>query len=106
MGKEARVIAGDGDSLSLYLKQIARYKLLTVDQELEIGKKIVDLRQELNDLTADYQKNGGCVQEYMKHSAQLEKDLREQKSRMINANLRLVVSIAKNISTVDSICLI
>ncbi|GAB6090401.1 sigma-70 family RNA polymerase sigma factor [Spirochaeta dissipatitropha] len=95
MGKDARVIAGDGDSLSLYLKQIARYKLLTVEQELEIGKKIVDLKQELNDLTADYHKSGGCVQEYMKHSTQLEKDLREHKSRMINANLRLVVSIAK-----------
>lgn len=53
------------NSLSLYLKEIAQYELLTKEQELELGRRIKDENDE---------------------------DAREM---MINHNLRLVVSIAK-----------
>lgn len=95
MAKGTRIMIGDSDSLSLYLKQIAKYKLLTVEDELEIGRKIVELRDELARITSEYQLNGDNVEDYMRRSTAVERVLREQKSRMINANLRLVVSIAK-----------
>ncbi|AFG37915.1 sigma-70 family RNA polymerase sigma factor [Spirochaeta africana] len=95
MGKDSRIAVGDSDSLSLYLKQIAKYKLLTVEQELEIGRRIVELRDELERVTSEYQVHGGDAHDYMQRSSTVERELREQKSRMINANLRLVVSIAK-----------
>jgi RNA polymerase primary sigma factor len=52
--------------LSLYLKEINRYPLLTAEEERELGWKII---------------NDNCA---------------ESRERMIRSNLRLVVSIAKN----------
>lgn len=95
MGKNIGIATSENDSLSLYLKQIAQYKLLTVDQELEIGQSIAELRSELEELAEAYQQDGGDPQVYMQRSSQIKCRLSEQKSRMINANLRLVVSIAK-----------
>lgn len=54
------------NSLTLYLKSISRYPLLTGDQEKELGRR--------------YKEEG-------------DRDAREQ---LINSNLRLVVSVAKN----------
>ena len=54
------------NSLTLYLKSISRYPLLTADQEKELGRR--------------YKEEG-------------DRDAREQ---LINSNLRLVVSVAKN----------
>ncbi|THB65537.1 MAG: sigma-70 family RNA polymerase sigma factor [Spirochaetaceae bacterium] len=95
MSKKNTYVAGDSDSLSVYLRQIARYPLLTVEQEVEISKGIADLRIELEQLTDQFQAYGGDAREYMQQCTVLENRLKEQKARMINANLRLVVSIAK-----------
>ena len=59
------------DSVKIYLQQIGKIPLLSSEQELEIAKKI-------------YHDNDTFA-----------KDL------LVNANLRLVVSIAKNISVAD-----
>ncbi len=81
--------AGDNDPLAFYLKQIAAYSLLTVDEEQAIGKKIQDLRSEIGVLrNAEDPVDADLTR-------RLEEELRSYKSRMINANLRLVVSIAK-----------
>ncbi len=95
VGKKNNSVMVDSDSLSLYLRQISRYPLLTVEQEVKLGKEIADIRQELIQLTADYQQHSSDVSVYMNQCSMLEHRLREQKNKMINANLRLVVSIAK-----------
>lgn len=77
--------AKETDPLALYLKQISRYSLLTAEEEMEIGEKIQKLRALSTDPNAD-------------EAAKAEATARliEVKNRMISANLRLVVSIAKN----------
>ena len=88
----------ESDPLALYLKQISKFPLLTIQEEQIIGEKIVDIRAKLNELEADLksgQKNEHDT-EYQKEKAALDGALRIYKNKMINSNLRLVVSIAKN----------
>lgn len=77
------------DLLALYLKQIAGYPLLSVDEERSIGEQIQTTRNIL--IAAQAENNPDRVDEVRR----IELELREYKNRMINANLRLVVSIAK-----------
>ena len=76
------------DPLLLYLKQISKIKLLTIDEEKEIGKQIVLTKERLENL----KNNETSTEEDIKN---LMDELKAVKNRMINANLRLVVSIAK-----------
>lgn len=89
-------IASDSDPLAFYLKQISTHALLTVDQEQAIGKRIQELREILQQVRSappsnEPQDDGELKTLITRH----EEELRACKSRMINANLRLVVSIAK-----------
>jgi RNA polymerase primary sigma factor len=83
------------DSLALYFKQISRFPLLTVQEERHTGEKIMDLRKELKEagefLEANPQDSIGKQKKVV-----LEKTLLFYKNKLINSNLRLVVSIAKN----------
>lgn len=85
----------DADPLALYLKQISRYPLLSIDDEREIGQKIQHIRLSLISLKESY---GERLSDpaYVSEAEKLESMLRDLKNRMITANLRLVVSIAKN----------
>ncbi|MDR2094156.1 MAG: sigma-70 family RNA polymerase sigma factor, partial [Treponema sp.] len=83
------------DPLALYFKQISRYPLLNVQEEHLIGEKIVQLRQDIHNLTEAY-KNREQDEGYKKEKSVLENSLLFYKNKMINSNLRLVVSIAKN----------
>ena len=87
--------AKDTDLLALYLKQISRYPLLTVQEEQDIGEKIVCLRRQLSAPEADYA-DQPQDETYLFQLRALEDSLLHYKNRMINSNLRLVVSIAKN----------
>jgi RNA polymerase primary sigma factor len=79
------------DPLALYFKQISRYALLTVEEERHIGEKIEGLRKEIFQL-----ENNEDIEMDPEEKARLEELLLTYKNKMINANLRLVVSIAKN----------
>ncbi|MDR2535140.1 MAG: sigma-70 family RNA polymerase sigma factor [Treponema sp.] len=88
-------LSKETDPLALYFKQISKFPLLTVEEEQVIGEKIVMLRQKLRELDLMYE---GKEEEaaYKKERTMLDSSLQLYKNKMINANLRLVVSIAKN----------
>ncbi|HUX51251.1 MAG TPA: sigma-70 family RNA polymerase sigma factor [Spirochaetia bacterium] len=85
----------DADPLALYLKQISAYPLLKEADELSIGKRIAGLRDELNEAKRGRGDLPEGSAETEAEIVRLQELLREQKNIMINANLRLVVSIAK-----------
>ncbi|MDR2597106.1 MAG: sigma-70 family RNA polymerase sigma factor [Treponema sp.] len=84
----------DSDPLALYFRQISRFPLLTLQEEQNIGEKIVNLRTKLKELAAEKKKNKDIDTSADKTA--LDNTLLHYKNIMINSNLRLVVSIAKN----------
>ncbi|GAB1483752.1 hypothetical protein MASR2M78_25680 [Treponema sp.] len=87
--------AKDTDPLALYLKQISRFPLLSVQDEQSIGEKIVSTRALLKEMEIEEEAKASDA-EFQDDKIELEKLLLKHKNSMINANLRLVVSIAKN----------
>lgn len=85
----------DADPLALYLKQISRYPLLTLEDEQEIGQKIQNIKLSIIALKDSYE-DVPFDPAFIQESSKLESMLKDLKNRMITANLRLVVSIAKN----------
>jgi len=83
----------ESDPLALYFRQISRFPLLTLIEEQNIGEKIISLRSKLKELDNDRNKNDD---EKSAEKSALESALLHYKNKMINSNLRLVVSIAKN----------
>jgi len=84
----------DSDPLALYFRQISRFPLLTLQEEQNIGEKIVSLRSKLKELAIEKKKNKDI--DINSDKAALDNALLHYKNIMINSNLRLVVSIAKN----------
>ena len=80
-----------GDSVHTYLKSIGRTSLLTADQEVDLAKRIeagLYAEHKLDtepDLSEDFRRDLEAVAE----------DGRRAKAHMLEANLRLVVSVAK-----------
>jgi RNA polymerase primary sigma factor len=87
--------AKETDPLALYFKQISRFPLLTVQDEQSIGERIVTIRKKCRELEAEYSDNKEH-DFYIKEKSALDSALLFYKNKMINSNLRLVVSIAKN----------
>jgi RNA polymerase primary sigma factor len=85
----------DVDPLAFYLKQISRYPLLGAEQELSIAEDIQRLRDEIDRLKTDGRRKTPHCADWSQKIVEVEEQLRREKNRMINANLRLVVSIAK-----------
>jgi RNA polymerase primary sigma factor len=83
------------DPLAMYLKEITRYPLLTAQDEQSIGEQIVQHRRQLREFE---EANIGRETEkkYQRQRKVLEDALLQTKNRMVNSNLRLVVSIAKH----------
>jgi len=81
--------------LAFYLKQIAKYPLLTPADESKISEKIQKFRKKLLNLDEKREKDPQRAEEYNKKHSEVSAELRKVKNVMINANLRLVVSIAK-----------
>ncbi|MCL2763296.1 MAG: sigma-70 family RNA polymerase sigma factor [Treponema sp.] len=91
--KRAKIIK-ETDPLALYFRQISKFPLLTIQEEQVIGEKIVSLRSKLNDL--EKERKDKPEEDYNREKAALDNTLLFFKNKMINSNLRLVVSIAKN----------
>jgi RNA polymerase primary sigma factor len=83
------------DPLALYLKQISRYPLLTAEEERALGEQIEKTRIALERLKQNSIRKKIRAHEVRKKCATLERRFVQLKYRMINANLRLVVAIAK-----------
>ncbi|MDR1247973.1 MAG: sigma-70 family RNA polymerase sigma factor [Treponema sp.] len=92
--KKAKTVK-ESDPLALYFMQISKFPLLTVQEEQGIGEKIVAIRREIRELDDSYLDK---EQDDFYHGERdrLCKTLLRHKNLMINSNLRLVVSIAKN----------
>jgi RNA polymerase primary sigma factor len=100
---ELRVLAGsesarDSDPLYLYLRQIAQYPLLSGEEERKIGRRVASLKTRRTRL-ADGKRTAAAPRRSRSAVAAertaVEGELVALKNRMINANLRLVVAIAK-----------
>ena len=83
-----------GDSVHTYLKSIGRTSLLTAEQEVDLAKRIeAGLFAEHKLETAT-----GLDEDYRRDLELVAEDGRRAKSHMLEANLRLVVSVAKKYS--------
>jgi len=83
-----------GDSVHTYLKSIGRTSLLTAEQEVDLAKRIeAGLFAEHKLETAT-----GLDENYRRELELIAEDGRRAKAHMLEANLRLVVSVAKKYS--------
>ncbi len=92
------------DSIRLYLQEIGRIRLLRADEEIELARKIADLlaleriRDDLflaldrDPIDAEWGEAVGMTLHPFRHRLHLG---RRAKDKMVQSNLRLVVSIAK-----------
>jgi RNA polymerase primary sigma factor len=85
----------ENDPLALYLKQISRYNLLTVDEEQDIGERIDDIKEAIEAMDEQIEEKVLNKEDYDKSMISFNAELYELKNKMIQSNLRLVVSIAK-----------
>ena len=81
--------------LSLYLKQISVYQLLSRDEESELGKNIQTLKGNITELEKNYKHNGTDPEKYRLELKEYKDRFSRYREKMITSNLRLVVSIAK-----------
>jgi RNA polymerase nonessential primary-like sigma factor len=92
------------DPVKAYLREIGRVPLLTHEQEILYGKQVQQLvqLQEIRDTLADELGTNPSIDQWSQEAqlpvAELEKILTDgerSRQRMVKANLRLVVSVAK-----------
>jgi RNA polymerase primary sigma factor len=92
------------DSIRLYLQEIGRIRLLRADEEIELARKIADLleleriRENLGDKLEREPSDGEWADAVEMGHQPFQRRLylgRKAKEKMVQSNLRLVVSIAK-----------
>ncbi len=84
-----------GDSVHTYLKAIGRRQLLTAEQEVDLAKRIEAGLYAEHKLEESAAELSAAVREELEWIAE---DGRRAKAHMLEANLRLVVSVAKKYS--------
>jgi RNA polymerase primary sigma factor len=92
------------DSIRLYLQEIGRIQLLRADEEIELARKIADLLQ-LERIYESLSDQLDRIPTYQEWANEVDMELsafrrrlhvgRRAKDKMVQSNLRLVVSIAK-----------
>lgn len=92
---DRQVYLTETDPLALYLKQISKYSLLNVEEEQEIGAGIKSIKDEILEIKNKHTEGFYSQTEFEIQIKVGGERLLCIKNRMINANLRLVVSIAK-----------
>jgi len=93
--EESRDINNETDPLALYLKQISRYSLLTIAEEQDIGIRLEKLALQVEELKDELSQEHLSQEDYLIQKTLFEEQIKALKNRMIQSNLRLVVSIAK-----------
>ncbi|HXW87035.1 MAG TPA: RNA polymerase sigma factor [Streptosporangiaceae bacterium] len=83
-----------GDSVHTYLKSIGRRQLLTAEEEVDLAKRIEAGLYAEHKLETERR----LSQKYRAELAEVAEDGRRAKAHMLEANLRLVVSVAKKYS--------
>jgi RNA polymerase primary sigma factor len=83
-----------GDSVHTYLKSIGRRSLLTAEEEVELAKRIEAGLYAEHKLETE----GGLSRQLRADLEAVAEDGRRAKAHMLEANLRLVVSVAKKYS--------
>ena len=91
----AASLSADVDPLAIYLKQISRYALLSPQEELRLADTIHGLKTRIRALGDELTRCPEKEKEYSHQIEQLQEELRIEKNKMVQANLRLVVSVAK-----------
>ena len=88
-----------GDSVHTYLKSIGRTSLLTAEQEVDLAKRIeAGLFAEHKLETVGLESSVGLDEKFRRDLELVAEDGRRAKAHMLEANLRLVVSVAKKYS--------
>ncbi len=88
-----------GDSVHTYLKSIGRTSLLTAEQEVDLAKRIeAGLFAEHKLETLGLESSVGVDEAFRRELELVAEDGRRAKAHMLEANLRLVVSVAKKYS--------
>ncbi|MCT0199503.1 RNA polymerase sigma factor RpoD [Synechococcus sp. CS-1325] len=92
------------DSIRVYLQEIGRIRLLRPDEEIELARKIADLLL-LEELATQFEQDNGHYPDVKEWAVLVDMTLlkfrrrlmlgRRAKEKMVQSNLRLVVSIAK-----------
>lgn len=92
------------DSIRVYLQEIGRIRLLRPDEEIELARKIADLLN-LEEIAIQFESENGHYPSKKEWAALVEMPVirfrrrlmlgRRAKEKMVQSNLRLVVSIAK-----------
>jgi len=88
-----------GDSVHTYLKSIGRTSLLTAEQEVDLAKRIeagLFAEHKLEAMGLDGR--AGLDENFRRELEVIAEDGRRAKAHMLEANLRLVVSVAKKYS--------
>ena len=83
-----------GDSVHTYLKSIGRTSLLTAEQEVDLAKRIEAGLYAEHKLETETE----LAEDYRRDLEDVAEDGRRAKAHMLEANLRLVVSVAKKYS--------
>ena len=91
----AASLTADVDPLAIYLKQISRYALLSPQEELRLADTIHGLKTKIRALGDELALCPEKEKEYACQIERLQEELRIEKNKMVQANLRLVVSVAK-----------
>lgn len=94
--KNDDVCSEEFDPLSVYLKQISQYPLLSPQDEIELGKRIQNAKHALAALDTLRKNDNIKEADYVRQYEHYKNELCACKKQMITSNLRLVVSIAKN----------
>ncbi|QLY28220.1 RNA polymerase sigma factor [Nocardia huaxiensis] len=87
--------ATGGDSIRAYLKQIGRVPLLSADQEVELAVRIEVGLYAAEKLRTESEAPSGLGTAYRRDLTLIARDGTRAKDHLLEANLRLVVSIAK-----------
>ncbi|OQY30665.1 MAG: RNA polymerase subunit sigma-70 [Spirochaetaceae bacterium 4572_59] len=93
--EETREVNNETDPLALYLKQISRYNLLNIGEEQDIGIRVEKLNLQVDELHEELEQENQSEEDYQIQKTLFDGQIKLLKNKMIQSNLRLVVSIAK-----------